>query len=91
MGLGYLWTKCFMGTIFGMPHMLALRQDWEGMESPRISGAGTSKEIQQLQAGKGLVLNHGDRARKGDGGRQTQMGSDVAKWSLGIYFVATTL
>lgn len=45
------------------------RQGWEGMESPGISGAGTSKEIQQLEGGKGLVLSHGDRARKGDRGK----------------------
>lgn len=45
------------------------RQDWEGMESPGIFGVGTSKEIQQLEGRKGLVLSQGGRARKGDRGK----------------------
>lgn len=59
------------------------RQDWERMESPGISGAGTFKKIRQLEGGKGLVLNHGDRARKGEGRPRCPGGSRLVMWLSG--------
>lgn len=67
-------------------------QDWERMESPGVSGAGTFKEI-QLEGGKGLVLSHGDRGRKGkaDPGVLGDPHLRCAQVVTCVYFVATTL
>lgn len=64
------------------------RQGWEGMESPGVSGADTSKEIWQLQDEKGLVLSRGDRGRKGDWGKAA---IETCNVSQGAYFVTTAL